>query len=94
MDGSNTMKASNTYKPGAWRWLNAKSLSSKSLAKVLDEEDNFCFHLNSSTPRGMPMPTLFLEANDEIKLLLSRNLLGKSVNSIGYSGPNSPPLPS
>lgn len=71
---------------------NAKSPASKSLAKVLDKEDSFCFRLNSSTPGGMSKPTLFMEANEEIKLLLSRNLLGKSVNSIRYSGPNSPPL--
>lgn len=39
-----------TYKPWAWRWLNAKHNSNWSLAKVIDKEEGFCFRLYYCTP--------------------------------------------
>lgn len=33
------MRPFNTYNPQAWRWLNAKQASNKSLVKVIDKED-------------------------------------------------------
>lgn len=32
-----------TYKLRAWRWLNVKQDSNKSLAKVMDIKEAFCF---------------------------------------------------
>lgn len=40
-DGSKGTKPSNTYKSRAWRWLNAKQATNKSLEKVIDKEDGF-----------------------------------------------------
>lgn len=37
-DGLKGMRPSNIYKPRAWRWLNAKKASNKSLTKVIDKK--------------------------------------------------------
>lgn len=58
------------YKPRALRWLNTKPLARKSLLKVLDKEENFCFSPYSYTLRGMYKLTLFEKFNEEIELLL------------------------
>lgn len=42
-DALRRMRPSNTYKPQAWRWLKDKQDVNKSLAKVIDKEEAFCF---------------------------------------------------
>lgn len=40
-DASNGIRTSNTYKPRAWRLLNAKEASNKSLSEVNNKENAF-----------------------------------------------------
>lgn len=42
-DDSKKMKINGNYKPREWRWLNVKPLASKSLRKVINEENKCCF---------------------------------------------------
>lgn len=42
-----------TYKPRAWRWLNTKQASNKSMEKVIDKAEAFCFRPYSYT-QGAP----------------------------------------
>lgn len=50
LDGSRGMTTSNTYKLRVWRCLNAKQAPNKSLIKVRDKEEAFCFRRYSYTP--------------------------------------------
>lgn len=58
-DGSSGMRPSSTYEPRAWIWLNAKQAGDKSLAKVIDKEDDFCSRQYFYTPQGVMKPVLF-----------------------------------
>lgn len=68
-NGSRGTKHSNTYKPRAWIWLNSKQATNKSLAKVIDKEERFCFRPYSYTPQGIMKPLLFDGMNEEIGLI-------------------------
>lgn len=77
MNGSKKTKASITYKPRAWRWINRKLVVSKFLVKVVDYKENFCFRLYSFTSRGMFKTTPFREANEGIELSSERTARDK-----------------
>lgn len=63
-DRSSGIRPSNTYMPRPWRWLNVKQALNKSLAKVIDKEEAFCFRSYSYMPRGIKRPQLFVELNE------------------------------
>lgn len=63
------MRPSNTYNPLALRWLNIKQALNKSLTKVIDKEEAFCFSPYSYTPKGIMKAQLFGELNEEVILV-------------------------
>lgn len=68
-DSSRRMRLSNTYKPRAWRWLNTKQASNKSLVKLIDKEEGFCFSPCSYTLPDITNPMLFDEVGEETGLV-------------------------
>lgn len=61
LDVSIGMRASNTYKPRTWRWLNAKQATNKSFAKVIDKNEAFCFRPYSYTPQDYEASVVWVE---------------------------------
>lgn len=68
-DGLRRMKLLKIYKPRAWKWLNAKHASNKSLAKVIDRDETFYFRPYVYTAKGITRAQLFEEQNEKTNLV-------------------------
>lgn len=85
-DGSKKTKSTGTRKPRTWRWLKAKTITSKALRKVIDEEQTFCFKPFSYTSLDMFTPLKFGESNKKLQM----HLMIECTNSVMFNSDEVP----